>query len=77
MARKALQEPDPIDLAAAAIASRVTVALANEIAVALRRIQLAPGSFGYRPVDTTAAERQRKSRATRKAAANGAQRQGG
>jgi hypothetical protein len=56
------QQPDPIDLAAAAIAARVVCQLANEIAAALRRLQLQPAHLSVRH-DRTAAERQRRHRA--------------
>jgi hypothetical protein len=51
---------DTVDLAAAAIASRLTVMLAAEIATAIRRAQR-PG-MGVAPSDRTAAERKRRSR---------------
>lgn len=57
--------PDPIDLVASALATRVTVDLADEIARALRRLRIHPGTFGARR-DRTAAERQRRHRQKRK-----------
>lgn len=58
-------QPDPIDLVAAAIAAKVTVSLAGEIARAMRRLQLrAPLTMP----DPTAAERQRRHRAKQQGA---------
>ncbi len=64
MSKRALT-PDPIDLAAAAIAARVTCLLAAEIAAALRRLKLQPAHLAARH-DTTAAERQRRHRSRKK-----------
>ncbi|NWG25896.1 MAG: hypothetical protein HXY30_16025 [Pseudorhodoplanes sp.] len=66
-----LHPADPIDLAASAIASRVTVILAAEIAATLRRLEFNPALLLSRtaPRDATAAERQRRFRARRRASA--------
>lgn len=63
--------PDAIDLAATAIASRLTLMLAAEIAATLRRLDYNPAALLNRtaPRDATAAERQRRYRARRRAAA--------
>ncbi len=53
--------PDAIDLAAAAIAARITCLLAAEIAASLRRLKLAPAHLSARH-DRTAAARQRRHR---------------
>jgi hypothetical protein len=57
--------PDPIDLAAAAIAHRVVLVLAAEIAAALRRLRLQPAHLSARH-DPTAAARQRRHRAKKR-----------
>jgi hypothetical protein len=61
---------DPIDLAASAIASRLTILLAAEIAATLRRLDYNPALLLSRtaPRDKTAAERQRRLRERRRAA---------
>lgn len=53
--------PDPIDLVASAIAGRLALILAADIAAALRRVVDHPNALQRRS-DPTAAERQRRRR---------------
>lgn len=54
--------PDPIDLAAAAIAAAATVRLAGLIATELRRLRIDPAAALRRNHDPTGTERQRRKR---------------